>query len=352
MEQEHNKNYNHFMARCLDLAIKGLGNTGSNPLVGSVIVCGDIIIGEGYHRKFGENHAEVNAIQSVKNKNILKQSTLFVNLEPCSHYGKTPACSDLIIRAGIPRVVIGTVDTSSKVAGKGIDKMKSAGYNIEVGIMNEESRFINRRFFTFHEKKRPYIILKWAQSADGFVDIQRGQNSKIGPNWISGPYERILVHKWRSEEEAILVGTKTAQKDDPSLNVRDWPGNSPLRLVIDRDLKLNHKLKLFSGSIKTVVFTEKIRKHRDLVKFETLDFSQPIWPQIMDYLYREEMVSLLIEGGTKTINSLLLSGLWDEARVFKGAKYFHQGVPAPHLADKYTGLIKMWSTDLEIYQNF
>ncbi|MEA1897850.1 MAG: bifunctional diaminohydroxyphosphoribosylaminopyrimidine deaminase/5-amino-6-(5-phosphoribosylamino)uracil reductase RibD [Bacteroidota bacterium] len=322
-------NYMVYMNRCLSLASKGLGSTGTNPMVGAVIVHESIIIGEAYHRKYGGAHAEVHAIESVKNKDLLKKSTLYVNLEPCSHHGKTPPCSDLIIRSGIPHVVIGTKDPNSLVAGKGIEKMTEAGCKVELGIMEEECRFLNRRFFTFHEMKRPYIILKWAQSADGFIDIIRDQKTKIGPHWISGPYERIMVHKWRSEESTILVGTNTAEKDNPALNVRYWSGTSPTRLIIDKRLRLATDLKIFNKEAHTIIFNYIKSLESKSPGYVQINKEDTFWPQIMDYLYGEEFVSLFIEGGAVTINSLLASGLWDEARIFIGDQEFHRGVRAP-----------------------
>jgi diaminohydroxyphosphoribosylaminopyrimidine deaminase / 5-amino-6-(5-phosphoribosylamino)uracil reductase len=227
-----------FMTRALELAQLGIGNVAPNPMVGCVIVHQGKIIGEGYHHEYGKAHAEVNAINSVKNHQLLPESTLYVTLEPCSHFGKTPPCADLIIREKIPNVVIGTIDPFSRVAGTGIEKLQNAGCKVEVGILKEKCQEVNRRFFTFHKKKRPYIILKWAQTEDGFIDIDRSIEHFGQPTWITNDLSRIAVHKMRSEESAILVGTNTAQKDNPSLTVRDWYGSHPLRLVIDRNLRL------------------------------------------------------------------------------------------------------------------
>ena len=341
--------HSFYMNRCLELAAKAAGNTRSNPMVGSVIVHKDVLIGEGFHQKFGENHAEVNAIQSVKDKDLLRESTIYVNLEPCSHHGKTPPCSDLIVGMGIPHVVIGTMDPNSVVAGRGINRMQQAGIRVEVGVLEKECRFLNRRFFTFHEKKRPYIILKWAQSADGFIDVIRDKETPIGPNWISGPYERILVHKWRSEEMAILVGTNTVEKDNPSLNVRDWAGPSPERFLIDRSLRLDKGLELLNGLLPSTVFTEKNQTPDYGYTIVHIDFYKDIWFQIMDYLFRKDMVSILIEGGARTINSLINMGLWDEARVFTGRKNFGEGVSAPVINSNPSQIKNIWETDLSIY---
>ena len=341
----------HYMIRCIQLARKGMGNTLSNPLVGSVVVHNEKIIGEGYHRKFGENHAEVNAIQSVRNKDLLKDSTIYVNLEPCSHSGKTPPCTDLILRSGIPSVVIGTIDTSSKSAGKGIERLRKKGCKVKEGILENECRQLNKRFFTFHEKHRPYVILKWAQSSDGFIDIKREVNDKSGPNWISGPYERVLVHKWRSEEQAILVGTRTVKTDNPELNVRDWGGNSPFRLVIDRTLKLSTDYKVFDDPNHSIVFTSESENANRPHKTKKLDFTKSIWPQIMSYLVEMEIASVLVEGGSKTLQSLISSGLWDEARVFTGFQEFEEGVIAPKIEVTHNRLYHTWQSDLKIYCN-
>jgi len=320
---------NYYMGRCLELAEAGAGKTLLNPMVGSVIVHKGMIIGEGYHRKFGENHAEVNAIESVKDKSLLKESTLFVNLEPCSHFGKTPPCSDLIIQMGIPRVVIGTIDTSSKVSGRGMTKMKEAGIEVTTGILEKKCRFFNRRFFTFHEKKRPYVILKWAQSTDHFMDVERTEKMHPGPHWISGPFERTLVHKWRAREMAILVGTRTAENDNPKLNVRNWTGNQPLRIVIDRKLVLKPSLYLFDKSLPTWVFTENEVPSKPDLKFVTLRKELPFWNQIMKKLYDAGISSLIVEGGSFTLSSLISKGWWDEARIFTGKQYFYHGILSP-----------------------
>ena len=238
-----------YMKRCLDLAILGNGNTAPNPMVGSVIVYNGKIIGEGYHQKCGEAHAEVNAIKSVKDHELLKKATLYVNLEPCAHQGRTPACSLLIRTKQIPRAVIGCIDTFSKVAGKGVEILTNSGCDVTVGVLEKESREINRRFFTFHEKKRPFIILKWAQTLDGFIDKMRTPDMPIKPIWITNELARTVVHKWRSQESAIMIGTNTATKDNPKLNVRDWTGENPVRVVVDRNLRIPQSAYIFDKSI-------------------------------------------------------------------------------------------------------
>ncbi len=351
MTAEQRQLHEHYMRRCLDLASRAIGNTGSNPMVGCVIVESGKIIGEGFHRAFREAHAEVNAIESVKNRKLLKSSTLYVNLEPCSHYGKTPPCADLIIKSGIPHVVIGMKDPNSLVGGKGIERMKKAACIVESGLLEEECMFLNRRFISYHEKRRPYIILKWARSADGFIDIDRTGKEKRGPNWISGPRERMLVHKWRSQEQAILVGTNTAAIDDPTLNVRYWPGRSPIRMVIDRDLRLNKDLKIFDGSVPTVVFNNtETREEANTRYFKLKDRGNP-WPSVLDYMYEQELISLFVEGGAAIINSLLEYGLWDEARIFTSRHALGSGIKAPGPIKLKTVDFNTATTDLSIIYN-
>ena len=328
------------MRRCLDLAGRGLGTTYPNPLVGSVIVHEDHIIGEGFHHRSGEPHAEVVAVQAVKDKALLKKSTLYVNLEPCSHHGKTPPCADMIVREGIPRVVVGTVDTTGKVMGKGLARMRAGGVEVVAGVLEEESRYVTRRFFTYHEKKRPYILLKWAESADGYLDEERLPGQE-GPNWISGPLGRQAVHRWRTQEEAILVGRKTALIDDPALTAREWRGRNPLRLVIDRELSLPSTLQLFDDEAPTIIFNNlrsERHTHPEPVK---IDFSQSILPQILDDLYERQVQSLIVEGGAYTLQQFIGADLWDEARVFRGERYFHKGVKAPALGRQPAEIVRL-----------
>jgi diaminohydroxyphosphoribosylaminopyrimidine deaminase/5-amino-6-(5-phosphoribosylamino)uracil reductase len=320
-----------YMKRCLELAEIGLGNTYSNPMVGSVIVHNDKIIGEGFHHKAGEAHAEVNAIKSVKDKALLKESTLYVNLEPCAHFGKTPPCSLLIKEMGIPKVVIGCTDTFSEVSGKGIQILKDAGVDVVVGILEEESRELNKRFFTFHEKKRPYIILKWAQTIDGFIDINREQSDYGQPTWITNKIAKKLVHKWRSEEQAILVGTNTAIKDNPSLTVREWDGKDPLRLLIDQQNRVPRSHHILNDQIKTVVFTQNDLPGGNKTTFVPIDFEKDVISQILAYLYQQNIQSVIIEGGREVLLSFIQANIWDEARVFIGNKWFKSGVKSPEL---------------------
>ncbi|GAF02469.1 bifunctional diaminohydroxyphosphoribosylaminopyrimidine deaminase/5-amino-6-(5-phosphoribosylamino)uracil reductase RibD [Saccharicrinis fermentans] len=320
-----------YMQRCLQLAQNGLGNTYSNPMVGSVIVYDHKIIGEGFHHKAGQAHAEVNAIHSVKDKELLKKSTLYVNLEPCAHYGKTPPCSLLIKESGIPKVVVGCTDTFSEVAGKGIEMLRQAGVEVIVGVLEKESRELNKRFFTFHEKKRPYVILKWAQTLDGFIDIDRTVEHYGQPTWITNEIAKKLVHKWRSEEQAILVGTNTAVKDNPSLTTRQWPGNNPLRILIDRQGKVPNGHHILDGATDTIVFSAQKAGVHGKTKYVQIDFRQNIIPQILHVLYAHQLQSVIVEGGRQVLQSFIDGNLWDEARVFIGDVMFINGVEAPKL---------------------
>lgn len=326
-------NDEQYLNRCLDLAIKGLGSVAPNPLVGSVIVHKNRIIGEGYHKEFGGPHAEVNAISSVRQPELLPESTLYVNLEPCSHFGKTPPCSDLIIRQKIKKVVIGCVDPFDLVTGKGIARLRNNGCEVVVGVLKNQSLAINKRFFTFHEKKRPYIILKWAQTADGFIDTLRPPDSNIKPAWITSENLRILVHKWRSEEPAIMVGTHTALADNPRLNVREWTGKQPLRIVVDRNLMLPRKLHLFDNSLETLVLNATTDKKEQKTTFLKLPFEGDLvsLPHLLRYLYEKGIQSVLVEGGRQLLQSYINQGLWDEARVFGGPQFFGEGIKAPQI---------------------
>ena len=338
-----------FMHRCLDLASRAEGMTYPNPLVGSVIVNNGKIIGEGYHLKAGGPHAEVVAIGSVTNKGLLKSSTLYVNLEPCSHFGRTPPCADLIISNRIPRVVIGTIDTSDKVSGKGAAKIRDAGLEVISGVAEEECRRINRRFFTFHEKKRPYITLKWAESSDGFIDIARDNNGGSEPNWITGKPERILVHRWRAAEQAILAGAGTIRADNPGLNVREWKGNNPVRLILSGSGILPHDLTVYKSIGSNIIFTYNPAKavmHNALVVNLSRHVSAA--EQISDYLFRWGIQSLFIEGGAMVLAHFINSGYWDEARIFRGPKEFKGGIKAPEIRGKLFSRTSFSQSSLEI----
>lgn len=325
-----------YIARCIQLAQNGLCNAAPNPMVGAVIVHNDTIIGEGYHIRCGEAHAEVNAIRSVKDESLLKESTIYVSLEPCSHYGKTPPCADLIISKGIPRVVVGCQDPFALVAGRGIKKMQEAGIEVKVGVLEEECRQLIRRFVTFNTQKRPFITLKWAESADGFIDLQRTGGK---PYIFSSPLSSMLVHKRRAEHSAILVGRRTALLDNPSLTVRNWYGKSPVRLVIDKNLNLPKHLSLFDGSTRTLVFTQKenISNHPN-VEYIRLDFSQDILPQMLEVLYQEKLQSLMVEGGSILLQSFIDAGYWDEAYIEQSHVHLYKGVKSPELTGKYAFL--------------
>lgn len=321
-------NHEVYMERCLQLANNGRQFVSPNPMVGSVIVHDEKIIGEGYHRIYGGPHAEVNAINSVKNRDLIKESTLYVNLEPCAHHGKTPPCSDLIIRMQIPRVVIGCLDSYAEVAGKGIEKMRKAGIEVIVGVLEAESLSLNRRFFTFHSKKRPFVILKWAETIDGYIDIERGGDNS-GIAWITHPYLRIPVHKWRAEEMGIMIGKHTAINDNPSLTTRMWSGNNPARFVFDREAKLPNHLSILDKSTETHVFTEVEKDDQDRLTYMKIDYTKSTLKQVLDEMYRLEIQSVIIEGGRTLIQSFIDENLWDEARVFVGNKTFGSGSKGP-----------------------
>lgn len=315
-----------YMSRCIQLARNGQQTTAPNPMVGAVIVYKDRIIGEGYHIRCGEPHAEVNAIRSVKDEALLRESTIYVSLEPCSHYGKTPPCADLIISKGIPRVVVGCMDPFSLVAGRGIQKLKDKGISVTVGVLEKECRELIKRFTTYHLKKRPLITLKWAQSADGFIDLLR-QDGK--PVVLSTPITSLHVHKLRAENQAILVGRRTALLDNPSLNVRNWYGKHPLRITIDKDLTLPSHLNLMNGEFPTLVFTARKAANKKNLEYITIDFTRDILPQMMQELYSRKIQTLLVEGGRALLQSFIDAGLWDEAYIEYAAKQLGSGVKAP-----------------------
>lgn len=331
-----------YMQRCLDLAEIALGETYPNPIVGCVIVHQGKIIGEGWHKKAGDAHAEVNAINSVKDKTLLSESILYVSLEPCVHYGKTPPCSELIIKHKIPHVVVGCTDLYSKVSGKGIQSMRESGIKVDVGVLKDKCIESHKRFFTFHNKKRPYIILKWAETKDGFIAPVK---QKIGePFWISSSESKTLVHKWRSQESSILIGTNTAELDNPSLTVRLWKGNNPLRIVIDKNLKLNNSLNIFNNSAKSLVFNDVKNFIIDNIEYCMIDFNS-VHLEIMKTLYNKGVHSLIIEGGRETLQSFIDIDLWDEARVFVANQNLKNGVRAPKIKEKHISE-EIISTDL------
>jgi diaminohydroxyphosphoribosylaminopyrimidine deaminase/5-amino-6-(5-phosphoribosylamino)uracil reductase len=340
-----------FMARALELAQLGMGNVAPNPMVGCVIVHQGKIIGEGYHQEYGKAHAEVNTINSLINRDLLPEATLYVTLEPCSHFGKTPPCADLIIRENIQHVVIGSIDPFSSVAGTGVDKLRNSGCKVELGVMEAECKVLNRRFFTFHQKKRPYIILKWAQTEDGFIDIDRSVEYYGQPTWITNDLSRIAVHKMRSEESAILVGTNTAQKDNPSLTVRDWSGSHPLRLVIDRNLRLSSEIELFNQKSPTIVFTSKQAVSKPNLEYEQIPFDGNEIEHILNTLHQRNILSLIVEGGGELIQSFINKSLWDETHVFIGRRLFQKGVAAPKITGTPQSLDDLDGSSLYVYTN-
>lgn len=342
-------NHEQYIKRCLELGQKGIGSTRPNPSVGAVLVVDGQIIGEGFTSPYGGSHAEVNAISSVKDEELLTKATMYVTLEPCSHFGKTPPCSDLIIRKGIPKVVIGCIDTNSLVAGRGVKKLEEAGCEVVVGVLEEECKEHHKRFFTFHNKKRPYIILKWAESQDGFIAPEKREARE--PVWITNERSRQLVHKWRTEEHGILVGTTTVVADNPKLNVRNWEGQDPVRIVIDRELKIDLNSHVYDQSVKTIFITGKEKESKDNLIFENVDFSKPLAHQICQILHKQNIQSLIVEGGTHTLITFIEEGLWDEARVFTGEVKFENGVKSPTLEKEAVEMIEIGEDTLKMYKN-
>lgn len=331
------------------MAKNGFGTTYPNPMVGSVIVYDEKIIGEGWHKKAGEAHAEVNAINSVKDKSLLSNATIYVSLEPCSHFGKTPPCSDLIIKHKIPKVVIGTADPNPEVAGKGIKKLEENGISVTIGVLEKECQELNKRFFTFHNKKRPYIILKWAESVDGFIAPLT--KDKKEPVWLTNEFSRQLVHKWRSEEQAILVGTNTVLEDNPKLNVRDWVGNNPIRIILDKNGKITSDYFVLDNTTKTVVITEQ----KNLISSENCIYENAIFDKlqadkIAAIIYKNNLQSVIIEGGTKTLETFISSNYWDEARVFKSQIILKEGIKTP-LINKLSVSKNIKNDNLTIFKN-
>ena len=315
------------MRRCLQLAALGAGYVAPNPMVGAVLVYNNKIIGEGYHQRYGEAHAEVNCIASVEpaNRQYIQQSTLYVSLEPCAHHGKTPPCADLIVRNKIPKVIIGCRDPFKQVDGKGIEKLNAAGIDVNVGILENESKEINKRFFTFHTKHRPYIIIKWAQTAD--LKISSGTDNRL---LISNEYSNRLVHKWRSEEASILVGTNTAVNDDPELTTRLWIGPSPVRMIVDMDLRLPSWLKIFNQQVRTIVFNKIKHEESGNLMYYQVTEDVPLVHQVVNALYYLNIQSLIVEGGAKLLQSFIDEDIWDEARIITSTKMIAGiGLPAP-----------------------
>ena len=332
------KIHEKYIKRCIEIAKNGLGITRPNPMVGCVIVHNNHIIGEGFTSQYGGDHAEVNAIQSVKDRSLLNNATLYVTLEPCSHHGKTPPCSDLIIANKITNVVIGCVDDNKKVSGRGIKKLKDVGCNVIVGVLESECKQHHKRFFTFHNKKRPYIILKWAETLDGFIAPETKQEAK--PVWITNPLSLQRVHQWRAQEQAILVGTNTVLQDNPTLTVRDWTGQNPVRVSIDKNERLSKNLNVFNDEARNITISSK-----------NIDFNLPIAKQICDVLFEHKITSIIIEGGKQTLQTFINENLWDEARIFTGNKKFEKGTKAPILKGKLISGEHILNDILKIYRN-
>ena len=324
MKKEYTQD-EHFMQRCIDLAKKGLGKTYPNPLVGSVIVYQDKIIGEGWHQKAGTPHAEVHAIASVQDKSILKKATLYVNLEPCNHFGKTPPCAQMIVEHQIPRVVIGCIDPFEKVNGSGINTLKKAGIKVTTGVLEEKTIALNKRFFTYHQKKRPYLILKWAQSQDGFIAPLAETRNKKSPVFLSSKEEQILVHQWRTEEAAILIGAETALADNPQLTARWVEGNHPARIILDPNQRLPKSLKVFDATAPTHQLSHA------LLGKQSASSPSAFIKATIDYLHQKEYQSVIVEGGRTTLQHFIDMDLWDEARIFSASTSLGKGVPAPQI---------------------
>lgn len=325
-----------YMRRCLELASLGRQNVSTNPMVGAVLVHQNRIIGEGFHQKYGEAHAEVNAINSVQEDDVvlIPKSTMYVSLEPCSHYGKTPPCSDLIIKSKIPRVVIACIDSFSEVAGRGVEKLQSSGIEVTVGVLEEEARELNKRFFTFHEKKRPYVILKWAESSDGFMDKNR-EEGESGVNWITQPETQQLTHQWRAEEDAILVGYKTVLNDNPSLTVRAVKGKNPTRIILASEMSISQEASVNDSSAETKYYDPELNSLQD----------------ILEDLYKHSIQSLIIEGGSSTLQNFIDQDLWDEARILFGFVEFKDGLLAPKIQGRIAKSYSFGKDQIQVLRN-
>lgn len=328
-------NDEQYMHRCLQLALNGKGYVAPNPMVGAVIVHEGKIIGEGFHREYGKAHAEVNAINSVKDKSLLKNSTIYVSLEPCSHYGKTPPCSQLIIDSEIPKVVVATLDPFPKVSGRGVGMLRDAGVEVVLGVLEKEAKALNKAFFTAQTQDRPYVILKWAQTKDGFIDRKRDSvDCKALPTPISNSLTKVLVHKLRSEVSGIMVGTNTAINDNPSLTTRFWYGKNPTRIVLDRNRRIPHDYSLFDNNIPTILFTEKVNSVELHGKLSVvpLAFNENMITELLKELNNRKINSLMVEGGAAVLQSFIDAGAWDEAYVEVSDKLFIEGVKAPNIS--------------------
>ncbi len=319
-------NDSDYMQRCIDLALLGKGMVAPNPMVGCVIVHNDRIISEAFHMHFGSSHAENSAIELVEDKSLLAESTVYISLEPCAHFGKTPPCVDLLIKYKLKKVVVGCRDSNPLVAGKGIEKLIKSGIEVIEGVLEDECKELNKRFFTFHEKKRPYVILKWAQTNDGYLDKLR-EKGEVGSNWISAPETKALVHKWRSEEQSILVGRNTIINDNPSLTVREYKGENPIRIVIDSQLQISSDVNIYSEEAPTIVFNRLKNELKENI--EWVKISETSTANILEELYKRNILSVFVEGGSRTLQYFIIDNVWDEARVIVGDISFGEGIKAP-----------------------
>lgn len=339
------------MNRCFELALKGLGKVSPNPLVGCVIVRDETIIAEGFHRQYGTAHAEVDAINAVKNHTDLANCTLFVNLEPCNHFGKTPPCTALILEKKIPRVVICNVDSNAKVSGMGIESLRSAGVKVIQGVLEKQGRILNKRFFTFHEQKRPYVILKWAQTKDQFIDKLR-EKGETGSFQISGKAAQTVNHLWRSQEDGILIGKNTALTDNPRLNVRKVIGKNPIRILIDRNLEVLRAANLYNQDAQTLIFNQLENKAYFNHQLIQLPWNEQLLTNLLSYLHYEQIASIIVEGGSKTIQHFIEQDLWDEARVITSSKQIGNGLHAPMLNKAADETYYLGEDQINIYNNY
>ncbi len=339
-----------YMQRALQLAKLGGVSVSPNPLVGAVIVHQDEIIGEGYHQKFGEAHAEVNAVNSVKDKSLFPESTIYVTLEPCSHFGKTPPCADLLVRSQFKRVVIAQIDPFSEVSGRGIEKLRNAGIQVDCGILETEAKELNKRFITFHTKKRPFVTLKWAQTSDGFMDRDRSEQNQTGINWISQPETQVITHQLRTSEQAILVGWRTVQNDNPSLTARAFSGTNPIRIVLDPQLQASQNATLFTDGLRTLILNGKEENVSGPVQYVKLENFSP--ESILSKLHELQINSVIIEGGAFTLTQFIESGLWDEALVIVGEHEFKSGMKAPVLSKMINHQVPFGNDLLNYYHNY
>jgi diaminohydroxyphosphoribosylaminopyrimidine deaminase/5-amino-6-(5-phosphoribosylamino)uracil reductase len=335
------------MQRAFDLAANGKLEVAPNPMVGAVIVYQDKVIAEGFHRQFGGAHAEIEALKQVKDQSILSEATLYVTLEPCSHQGKTPPCSQAIIRSGIKKVVVANLDPNPLVSGRGIEALKTAGIEVLTEVEASRGEKLNRRFFTFHRKQRPYIILKWAQNRRG--EMGTYDELPAEKRWFTSPESKQLVHQWRAEEQAILVGRRTVELDDPTLNCREVSGKDPIRLIIDSDLSLSDHVKVKSGQIPTTIFNRKSQEVKNNVHYINLEFKDTV-KEILDYCYEQQILSILVEGGSYTLQSFIDKNLWDEARIFTADNKFENPVIAPDIKRERVEILRLKEDLLEIYQ--